>query len=259
MNKPLKYILLSICGGILALCIVCSYISGNKLRRECVCKRLEVKVLDSLQNQFVTAADIKKVLDKTYGEYIGVKTDSLDLVKIEDIVDRRSAVHKSEVYVTIDGTLHIDITQRKPAARFQKRDGGFYADKEGYIFPLQNTFASHVQIIDGHIPLAANSGYKGELTDPAEKVWMEKIMGLVNYIDGSSEWKNMIVQIHVTESSDLILIPREGNERFLFGQPENIEAKFKRIKKYYTAIVPEKGADHYRQIDVRFKGQIICK
>ena len=80
MNKPLKYILLSICGGILALCIVCSYVSGNKLRRDCVCKRLEVKVLDSLQNQFVTAADIKKVLDKTYGEYIGVKTDSLDLV-----------------------------------------------------------------------------------------------------------------------------------------------------------------------------------
>ena len=259
MNKPLKYTLLSICGGILALCIVCSYISGNRLRRDCVCKRLEVKVLDSLQYQFVTAADIRKVLDKTYGEYIGVKADSLDLVKIEDIVDRRSAVLKSEAYMTIDGTLHIDITQRKPAARFQKEDGGFYADHDGYIFPLQNSFASHVQIIDGHIPLAANSGYKGDITDPAEKAWLEKIMGLVNYIDGNSEWKNMIVQIHVTESSDLILIPREGNERFLFGQPDNFKAKFERMKKYYTAVVPEKGADKYRQVDVRYKGQIICR
>ena len=69
----------------------------------------------------------------------------------------------------------------------------------------------------------------------------------------------MIVQIHVTESSDLILIPREGNERFLFGQPDNFKAKFERMKKYYTAVVPEKGADKYRQVDVRYKGQIICR
>ena len=259
MNKPLKYILLSICGGVIAFCIVCSYIAGDRLRHECICEKLEVKVLDSLHNQFVTAGDIRKVLDKTYGQYIGVHVDSLDLVKIEDIVDRRSAVLKSEVYMTMDGTLHIDITQRRPAARFQKKDGGFYADKDGYIFPLQSSFASHVQIIDGHIPLAANSGYKGELTDPVEKAWIEKIMGLVNYIEASDEWRNMIVQIHVTENTDLILIPREGRERFVFGQPEYIAEKFERMKKYYTAVIPEKGSDKYKEVDLRFKGQIICR
>ena len=259
MNKPLKYILLSICGGIIACCIVCSYIAGSKLRRSCTCNRIEVTVLDSLHNQFVTAADIKTVLDKTYGTYIGVKTDSLDLVKIEEIVDRRSAVLKSEVYVTLDGTLHIDITQRRPVARFQKKDGGFYADNEGYIFPLQSTFASHVQIIDGHIPLAANSGYKGEITDPVEKEWIEKVMRLVNFINSSSEWRNVIVQTHVLQNSDLILIPREGKEKFIFGQPEDIEEKFERMKKYYTAIVPEKGSDRYKVVDLRFKGQIVCR
>ena len=259
MNKPLKYILLSLCGGIIAFCIVCSFVAGNRLRSECICEKLEVRVLDSLHNQFVTAADIKTVLDKTYGTYIGVKADSLDLVKIEDIVDRRSAVQKSQAYVTIDGTLHIDITQRRPIVRFQKKDGGFYADKDGYIFPLQSSFASHVQIIDGHIPLAANSGYKGEVSDPKEAAWLNKVISLVNYIEGRDDLRNMIVQIHVSESGNLIMIPREGKERFIFGQPDNFDAKFNRMEKYYTAVIPEKGSDKYKEVDLRYKGQIICR
>lgn len=259
MNKTLKYISLGICGALLAVCIVCSFIAGKSHRHSLVCERLVVEVLDSLENRFVTGSDIKMVLDRTYGQYIGLPADSLDLVKIEDIVGRRSAVHDSEAYFTKDGTLHIEITQRKPVVRFQKKDGGFYADADGYIFPLQSAFASHVQIIDGHIPLAANSGYKGEVTEPYEKQWLERIMKLVNFLEVESEWRDKIVQIHVSENSELILVPREGKEKFIFGQPDRLEEKFERIRKYYTAVVPEKGSGKYRTVDVRFNGQIICR
>ena len=259
MNKVIRYILLGLCGAVMAACIGCSYLAGKALRGSCVCERLQVRVLDSLENHFVSAADIKTVLDRTFGQYIGIAADSLDLAKIEETVNRRSAVLKSEAYLTNDGTLHIDVTQRRPVVRFQKADGGFYADADGYIFPLQSSFASHVQIIDGHIPLAANSGYKGELSSPAEKEWFGNIMNLVGYMENSSEWKNKIVQIHVTADKDLILIPRVGKERFMFGQPDRLDEKFERMKKYYTAVVPEKGSERYKEVDLRFKGQIICR
>ena len=259
MSKTLKYILLGLGGAVLCLCIACSYIAGMSMRKSCRCEKLEVRILDSLENHFISPADVKMVLDKTYGEYLGIAADSIDLVKIEEIVERRSAVKRSQAYMTCDGTLHIDVTQRKPVVRFQKKDGGFYADAEGYIFPLQNSFSSHVQIIDGHIPLAANSGYKGEIADPAEKEWFDRIMGLVNYLEYKKEWKDKIVQIHVRENGDIILIPRIGNERFIYGQPDKSEEKFEKIKKYYTAIVPEKGSDEYSEVDLRFKGQIICR
>ena len=84
-------------------------------------------------------------------------------------------------------------------------------------------------------------------------------MNLVNFLETKGEWRDKIVQIHVTESSDLILIPRIGNERFIFGQPDALEEKFERIRKYYTAIVPEKGSDKYRTVDIRYNGQIICR
>jgi cell division protein FtsQ len=259
MSKILKYTLLGLSGAVLCFCIVCSYFAGRSQRKSNKCERLEVRVLDSLENHFISSADVKMVLDKTYGEYIGISADSINLVKVEEIVERRSAVNKSEAYMTCDGTLHIDVTQRKPVVRFQKKDGGFYADAEGYIFPLQNSFASHVQIIDGHIPLAANSGYKGEIADPAEKEWFNRIMELVNFLEEKKEWKDKIVQIHVSENGDLILIPRIGNERFIYGPPDKSEEKFEKIKKYYSAIVPEMGYEKYSEVDLRFNGQIICR
>ena len=259
MNKWVKYTLLGLCGGVMIFLISCSFMAGKQLRGSRLCEGLAVVIKDSLENHFVSASDVRKFLDKGYGRYTGLPIDSIDLVKVEEIVNGRSAVLQSQAYVTKDGVLHVDVTQRKPVVRFQKKDGGFYADAQGYIFPLQNSFASHVQIIDGHIPLAANSGYKGELNDPKEKKWFEDIMKLVNHMEGSAELKDMIVQIHVAENGDLVLIPREGNERFIFGQPGSIEDKFMRMRKYYTAVVPEKGSGKYKVVDLRFEGQIVCR
>ena len=153
----------------------------------------------------------------------------------------------------------MDVTQRRPIVRFQKKDGGFYADADGYIFPLQHTYASHVQIIDGNIPIAANSGYKGNISDPEQKQWFDKMLNLVNYIEDSRIWKGKIVQIHIKENGDIVLVPRKGKERFLFGQPTEIEDKFDKMSRYYKVIIPEKGADAYKRIDLRYKGQIVCR
>ena len=259
MNKVLKYILLSVCGGLIGLCIMCSYIAGSKYRRSLKCERLVVRVLDSTVNHFVSPKDIRTLLNKSYGQYIGCRADSIDLVKIEEIVQSKSAVLTSEAYMTNDGALNIDITQRRPVVRFQKKGGGFYADQDGYIFPLQNTFASHVQIVDGNIPLAANSGYKGELCNPKERQWVKNMVSLVNYMKDKSMWRDKIVQIHINGDGNIVLIPRIGEERFIFGQPDRFDEKFSRLEKYYTAIRPQKSSGSYKEVDLRFRGQIICR
>jgi cell division protein FtsQ len=116
-----------------------------------------------------------------------------------------------------------------------------------------------VQIVDGNIPLAANSGYKGDLANDQERAWFKSVMNVINHMEGSKVWKGKIVQIHVDEKGELVLIPREGNERFLFGQPNSLEDKFMKMEKYYTTIIPEKGSARYSTVDVRFRGQIVCK
>ena len=259
MKKILKYVLIGICGAMLAALLAVSFLAGKEARKGLVCKGLEIAIIDSLENSFVTKADIRKYLDREYGRYMGESLDSIDLVKIEKIIDGRSAVKKSQAFVTKDSILRIEVTQRKPVVRFQKKDGGFYADTEGYIFPLQASYASHVQIIDGDIPLAANSGYKGAIENAREREWFKDVMNVVNFIEGSKVWKDKIVQISVSEGGELSMVPRKGQEIFIFGQPDNIKEKFRKMEMYYKNIVPEKGASHYSIVTLKYDGHIVCK
>ena len=259
MSKTVRHIINGVSAVLLAGCLIVAYLSGVSCRAPLKCTGLNVVIADSSINSFVSAADVKKYLDKEYGEYMGMPLDSIDLAKVEKIIDGRSAVNKSQAYTTRDGKLTIKVTQRTPVVRFQKSDGGFYADAEGFLFPLQNSYSSRVQIIDGEIPLKANSGYKGEVTDPKEQEWLNKVLNVVNYMETSKVWKDKIVQITVCEGGELKMVPRKGQEIFLFGQPVNIQDKFRRMEMYYSNIIPAKGQATYTSVSVEYDGQIVCK
>ena len=259
MSKTVRHIINGTSAALLAACLVLAYMSGVSCRAPLKCTGLNVVIADSSMNRFVSKADVKKFLDKEYGEYIGMPLDSIDLVKVEKIIDGRSAVNKSEAYTTRDGMLNVRLTQRTPVVRFQKSDGGFYADAEGFLFPLQSSYASRVQVIDGDIPLKANSGYKGEISDEKGKAWLGKVIDLVNYMEGSRTWKDKIVQITVCNNGELIMVPREGRERFHFGQPDDIHEKFRKMELYYTSIVPAKGEKDYSMVNLEYQGQIVCR
>ena len=259
MSKTVRHIINGTSAALLAACLVLAYMSGVSCRAPLKCTGLNVVIADSSMNRFVSKADVKKFLDKEYGEYIGMPLDSIDLVKVEKIIDGRSAVNKSEAYTTRDGMLNVRLTQRTPVVRFQKSDGGFYADAEGFLFPLQSSYASRIQVIDGDIPLKANSGYKGEISDEKGKAWLGKVIDLVNYMEGSRTWKDKIVQITVCNNGELIMVPREGRERFHFGQPDDIHEKFRKMELYYTSIVPAKGEKEYSMVNLEYQGQIVCR
>ncbi len=243
----------------LTACLVVAYLAGVSCRAPLKCSGLNVVIADSSVNSFVSKDDVKKYLDREYGAYIGEPLDSIDLAGIEAIIDGRSAVNKSQAFTTRDGKLNIKVTQRTPAVRFQRADGGFYADAEGFVFPLQSSYCSRVQVVDGEIPLKANTGYKGEISDPEEKKWLMDVLEVINYMEGSRTWKDKIVQITVSDGGELTLVPRKGKERFHFGQPVMIGDKFERMAMYYSHILPEKGSDAYTSVSVKYDGQIVCK
>ena len=81
---------------------------------------------------------------------------------------------------------------------------------------------------------------------------------MIAYMDGTV-WCDNISQITADEGGNLVLIPREGRERFLFGRPERVREKFSLIDTYYESVRPAKGADYYKTVDVRYRKQLICR
>jgi len=226
-------------------------------RLQTTCRGVNVEFADSLN--FVTKADIEGYLKNDYGPYIGQRLDSVRLDKVESIIEKKSSILKVDAYTTPDGYLNIKVYQREPAIRFLKGENGFYADDQGFVFPLQSDYTSDVMQIEGNIPLTVENGFKGELKDEKQKEWLMEAIDLVNYMKGSGEWDKVFTRMVVNEEGDIVMYPREGNEKFVFGKPVDIEAKFGKIKDYYTAVVPAKGKDYYKTVNVKYKGQLVCR
>ena len=256
--KPLVRIILaaSAVTACLALWLVGDRVSARS-RREVTCRGLEAIITDSLERRFVSPEDIALWM-ADYGTFLGQRLDSVDLSRVEAIIDGKSAVRKSQAWLTDDGILHVSITQREPVVRFQDASGGFYADADGFLFPLQSRHTVRVPVVDGTLPLHLPKGFKGEPGSAEEKQWIGSILNLVSYLNERKSWNDLVGQITVLKDGNLVLIPREGPERFLFGTPTGIDAKFGRIRKYYEAVAPTRETP-YRTVDVRYAGQIVCK
>ena len=161
-GKILKDIIRACVLGAIILCLAVSMGVSGAVRDRTTCTGTEITVLDSAECGFVSEQDVLEYLSEGYGQTAGVPIGNLDLKKMETMLDSRSAILKSEAYCTRDGILHIDITQRKPFMRFQKDGAGFYADEEGYIFPVRPGRSGYVVVIDGHIPLRLDSSRQGK-------------------------------------------------------------------------------------------------
>ena len=260
MNKKLILRRLGLVAMLAALVAGIAVVLGAERhnRNMQTCQGLDVEIRDNLR--FVTAEDVQKRLGSVYGSYVGQKMDSLDLARIEEIVDAQSAVLRSEAYTTTDGLLHIMIWQREPVLRFQNGADGFYVDDRGYIFPLQDHYSCDVPIVDGCIPVSVGKGYKGEAGKPGEAAWITDVLGMMEDIKGNRKFKDFFVQYSVNSDGDLILVPREGDEKFIFGRPEDIEAKLSRVERYYQYIRPSRGeSGEYKTVNVKYKGHIFCK
>ena len=237
--------------SVLALLLAAIGMLGSCARSErsqVLCNALDVQIKDKYE--FVTQEDVKGFLDRNYGVYIGVRLDSLDLDRIEKMLEEKKVVLKSEAWTTRDGVLHVSILQRRPVLRFQRGEQGFYIDKDGMVFPLHKSYTADVPVIEGSIPNL--SGERGE-------AWAKGVIALVEFVNGSKQWSSKVSGISVNQAGDLELKINDGKERFILGWPDALESKFSRIGKYYSHILPAKGEGYYKSVNLKYNKQIICR
>jgi len=256
MKRVLTYIFFALfvaafCSGMFLL----EYYQRQE-RTSMVCTDMEITFLDSLE--FVSKEDVKNYLNEEYGAFIGQMLDSVGLGKIESVLESKTAISDCEAWVTDDGILHVDILQRAPVVHFQNGEQGYYVDDRGYIFPLHPDYTADVPTVAGSIPITIPEGYRGEAPAESSREWIAKVSRLTAYMQETGEWPTNFNRIEVTENGDIVLLPASGEEHFIFGQPELMEDKFSRIHKYYSVIKTVKG-DVYETINVKYKGQIVCR
>jgi cell division protein FtsQ len=84
-------------------------------------------------------------------------------------------------------------------------------------------------------------------------------MLLGSFLENDPFWNAQIEQIYIDSSGDIILSPRVGDHKIIFGDLKDMGTKFNKLYTFYKNIVPEEGWEKYSTVNLKYKDQIVCK
>lgn len=229
---------------------------ANIKEQALICNAIEIEILDSLENRFITKAEVLNWLEEMNVIEGVTKISSLDLTLLEKELEEKQGVLKSVISYSSTGVLRVEVEQRRAIVRVEMGEYSFYIDSEGYIIPKANKVA-YVPVINGNYPLPFPVGHYGYI-DSGDS-FLNGICNFALFLEEEVGWSKMIDQIESDKVGQLTFYPRVGGTKVIFGTLHNIEEKFTLLKEFYNKIVSLKGWDIYESVDIRYKDQLVCK
>lgn len=224
------------------------------------CKKVKISITDSLKYRFVNSGDLFGMVQNSSSKVLGIKSGQIEIKSIEELILKTRELEQVEVYNTIDGTLHIDANQRDPLVRIITQFGkSYYIDYHGVIVPHSIGFTPRLTVVSGYIDIPVENIARGNILSIDENSSLKKIVSLVKFINKDEFWSGQIEQIWVNQAQELEIVPRAGNHIVKFGPPDHFEEKFEYLEEFYVSALPDMGWNKYKEINLRYQGQIICK
>lgn len=225
------------------------------------CSRIEITIVDSADYHFVTKRDILNTVVKRNGNMVGKMVRDIDIGAIEETMSGYRELKTAEVFISIDGVLHIVGDQRTPVMRVMPSNGGdYYVDDEGVVIRRRNLYTPRLHIVGGNVNISqAMLDGISVLDTSIKNSVMKDIFYLVGHISKDDFWSAQIDQIFVDRHDEIDLIPRVGNHVIHLGSPEGFQDKLRYLKVFYDKVLPEVGWNRYSSISLAYKDQIVCR
>ena len=213
-----------------------STISVNNLRD---ISKTDIYIHDS-SNLFITKASIKSAVIEIITTK-NIRKSSVHLKALEFELNKIELVRKSDVFIDVNGTMVIDIEQRKPIARFI--DNKFYLDEDGFVMPKSKYYSARVPVIKGY----ANTQDQLDL-----------IYKLSNYIKDDKFLSQSATEILIDSNSNFSIKLRDYRFKILIGQLNNLDLKIKNFKAFYINASANQILNKYSVINLQFDNQVVC-
>ena len=228
-----------------------------------VCTSIDIDIDRSNGNYFVEEEDIFAMVYHEMDTLIGRPIAAINAEGMEHKINNHSSVYNAEVFKTLDGTLRIEVQQRTPVVRlFAKNGDTYYIDSIGNIMPASKRYTARVLVANGFIFdsfVRVNAHNMKTLSDSlAQRLIVDDVFKLVEYIRQSTFWDAQIEQLYVNKELEFELIPRVGNHRIVFGDASSIAQKFNKLKIFYEKGLSKTGWNEYSTINLKFANQVVC-
>lgn len=162
MNRYLRYALLALLWSAVAAYILYAGTTAQRLRAARTVCKVEIEVVDSSSMGYlVSGRMVRGWIAQSGIKTKGMAVDKVPLTQIEEMIARNGFVERVDAYVSYDGVLHVDISQRRPLVRLLVNGVDSYVTAEGYVFAAPRASSLYVPVVTGSYRPPFPAAYEG--------------------------------------------------------------------------------------------------
>jgi cell division protein FtsQ len=238
----------------------------NKEQEEMLCKKLDVTVNQDNDLYFLDKIDITQLLKDRGDSIVNQPKHTINVADIERTLNSHAAISSSEVSMSIDGVVKVNVKQRNPIIRVINNDGdSYYLDDEGRLMPLSDKYTMKVLVANGNIsePYSKRYMYSAETIGHDSALAaiskLDELFAMARFINADPFWKAQIHQIYYNQENDMEIVPMIGDQKIIFGDTTAMEEKFNKLLTFYQQGLSTTGWWYrYSTINLKFRNQIVC-
>jgi cell division protein FtsQ len=173
--------------------------------------------------------------------------------KLEFVLSKDPRIKNAEVYFDSKNRLHIQVVPKEVILRISDVTGKqYFLDETGNQVPVYKGSAVRVPLANGYI----NRYTEGFASKP-DKTPLKEVFDIIRYVRNDEFLHALIEQIHVDETGEILLIPKVGKEKLIFGGAENMDEKFDNLKIFYKDGMTKIGWNKFPSINLKFMNQVV--
>ncbi len=207
------------------------------------CNKVQIQVDTEGDLFFINTEMVEKMIFSKEDSLLGKSFQDINIYLLEEFVNEHPNIKKAELYLTLDGTLSIDVKQREPLVRVFEGNESYYLDEEMDQFALSDHFSARVLQV-----------YWDEITESRIKI----LDPLIDLIDSDKFLKAQITAIEFDENNELVVYPRVGGHKIILGEAKDFRNKFEKLKVFYRQGLEQVGWDRYSMINLKYHNQVVC-
>lgn len=218
------------------------------------CNGIDIEILGVSNNFFIDKEDVLAIVNNFSGGQVeGKAISSFNLGAMENNLEKDVWVKNAELFFDNNQVLRISIDEREPVARVFSLSGkSFYIDSSVRVLPLSDKFSARLPVFTGF-------AHNPDFISKADSNLLVNIRQLSMLLQADSFLMAMIEQVDITSQRKFEMLPKIGSQVIMFGDGEDAEEKFEKLRRFYRSVMTKSGWYKYSVINLQYKNQVVAK
>ncbi len=227
----------------------------ERMKGDVTVSAIRISIENVHDNHFLEEDDVMKLMRLDPEQLRGSNLSNVNFRAVEDRIRLSPYVQNAEVYSDLKGNLIVRVMLRRPVARIVQSNGSdAYIGEDGTIIPVSRKFSPRVILVSGaFVPEFLKLGNVHEREEG------KQLMLMLETIRKDPFWNAQIAQVDIDAKTNIDLYLQVGDEVVEFGEPTDIEAKFRKLTIFYKEVMPSVGWNKYDRVNVAYEGQVVVE